>query len=201
MLVQTLIKRREEYPMFVLYAVVLGILIGYISGGRIKYLSRRPFKYLLLVITGFLIQIIIFSDIPIFKLLQNYPKVIITLHILSYVLILAFIVINFKLPGIAFIGIGVLLNAIVIILNKGHMPASIKSFENSLVGKYADLISRGETINNSKAIADDTILPWLGDIFAIPSHIPLSNVFSIGDIIIAIGVCIYFALNMKPAEQ
>lgn len=187
--------------MFVLYAVILGILIGYISGGRLKYLSQRLFKNLLLVITGFSIQILIFSDISFLKPLQNYPGIITSLHILSYLLILAFVASNYKLPGIAFIGIGILLNATVIILNKGHMPASIESFSSSSVGKYADLLIRGETINNSKAIAEDTILPWLGDIFAIPSYIPFSNVFSIGDIVIAIGVCIYFVLNMKPLKN
>lgn len=187
--------------MFILYAVILGILIGYISGGRLKYLSQLTFKKLYLVITGFLIQILIFSDIPIIKALQNYENIIVILHILSYVLILIFIVVNYRLPGIAVIGLGIMLNAVVIILNKGHMPASIESFSMASVGKHVDILNQGQTINNSKAIAEDTVLPWLGDIFAIPSYIPFSNVFSIGDIIIAIGVCIYFIVNMRPAKS
>ncbi|HOJ09639.1 MAG TPA: DUF5317 family protein [Clostridiales bacterium] len=186
--------------MFIIYAVIIGILIGYISGGRLKFLAQNPFKHIWLVISGFLIQILIFSDISIFKALQQNSAVLVTFHILSYILILAFTAINIKLPGVAFIGTGILLNAIVIILNKGHMPASIQSFESASVGRYTEILSRGETINNSKAIADDTLLPWLGDIFAIPSYIPFSNVFSIGDIIIAIGACIYFAYGMKPKK-
>ncbi|HHV96569.1 MAG TPA: DUF5317 domain-containing protein [Clostridiaceae bacterium] len=188
--------------MFILYAVVLGIIIGYILGGRLKYLSQTTFKKLYLAIGGFLIQIFIFSDIPFFKTLQqNYESIVIALHILSYILILIFISINYKVPGIAVIGVGILLNAIVIILNRGHMPASIESFSASSIGKHADLLKQGESINNSKAITAETILPWLGDIFVIPSYIPLSNVFSIGDVIIAIGVCIYFAMNMKAAKS
>ena len=186
--------------MFVLYAVILGIVLGYISGGRLRYLSQKPFKNLLLVISAFFIQLVIFSDISFLKPLQNQPTAIVILHIFSYLLILAFIIINLKLPGVAFIGTGILLNAIVIILNKGHMPASIESLSSSSVGKYTDVLSQGESVNNSIAITSGTVLPWLGDIFAIPSYIPFSNVFSIGDIIIAIGICIYFALNMKPSK-
>lgn len=187
--------------MFILYAVVLGIIIGYILGGRLTNLSERPFKNIFLVIFGFLIQILIFSSLPFVKPLERFPFITTTLHILSYLLILAFIISNIKLKGIISIGTGIFLNAIVIILNKGHMPASIDSFRSSSVGKYADILSKGDTVNNSKAIASDTILPWLGDIFAIPSSIPLSNVFSIGDVIIAIGLCIYLSYNMKPSKN
>jgi len=187
--------------MFILYAVALGILIGYILGGRLKHLSQAAFKKLYLAVGGFLIQVLIFSDIPFFKTLQqHHENIIVVLHIISYILILIFIAVNYKVPGIAIIGIGILLNATVIILNRGHMPASIESFSFSSVGKHADLLSQGKSVNNSKAITGDTILPWLGDIFALPSYIPFSNVFSIGDIIIAVGVCIYFAFNMRQAK-
>jgi len=32
------------------------------------------------------------------------------------------------------------------------------------------------------------VLPWLGDIFAWPAPMPLANTFSVGDILIVLGV-------------
>jgi hypothetical protein len=41
-----------------------------------------------------------------------------------------------------------------------------------------------DELSNSVVI-DDALLPWLGDVFAVPASMPLANVFSIGDIIMA----------------
>ena len=49
--------------MFILYAVAIGILIGYIRGGRLKYLTLHPLKNTA-AIGGFIIQIILFSGYP-----------------------------------------------------------------------------------------------------------------------------------------
>jgi hypothetical protein len=36
-------------------------------------------------------------------------------------------------------------------------------------------------------VLENPRLPWLGDVFAVPEGFPLANVFSIGDIIMAVG--------------
>ena len=183
--------------MFILYAVIIGIIIGYLSGGRLKYTVQRPLKHIWLAVLGFLIQILLFSDIPAF---QFEKPALVIFYGVSYLLIFAFVIVNRKVPGIILIGIGMVLNATVIFLNGGHMPASIESFEKTTVGKSeAEFLRQGSTTNNSQAINEDTILPWLGDIFYIPSWMPFSNVFSIGDVLIAAGVCMYFVLGMKSA--
>ena len=76
--------------MFILYAVAIGILIGYIRGGRLKYLTLHPLKKHGLAIGGFIIQIILFSGIP---FLSALPRTIsLGFHIISYILLLFFIV-------------------------------------------------------------------------------------------------------------
>lgn len=183
--------------MFIIYAIILGIIIGYLIGGRLKNIAHRPLKYVWLAVSGFIIQIVIFSDIG--SNINN--TVIVILHAVSYILILSFVVLNRKDPGILLIGIGIMLNATVIFLNGGHMPASLESLEKTAIGRHSEILSQGSTINNSVAITEDTLLPWLGDIFYIPSWIPFSNVFSIGDVFIAVGVCVYFILNMKTLNK
>lgn len=183
--------------MFILYAVVIGIIAGYLSGGRLKYIIQRPLKHVWLAVSGFLVQIIIFSDIPAFQL-ENPALAV--FYGISYLLIFAFVIVNRKVPGIILIGTGMVLNAIVIFANGGHMPTSLENFEKTGIEQSeVETLRQGSTTNNSQVITDDTILPWLGDIFYIPSWMPFSNVFSIGDVLIAAGVCMYFILCMKPA--
>ena len=78
------------------------------------------------------------------------------------------------------------------------MPANPQTLEKTSVGQTVDLLNQGEPVHNSANMTGNTLLPWLGDIFYLPSWIPFSNVFSIGDIIIAIGICIYIVKNMHP---
>ncbi|MBK5250797.1 MAG: DUF5317 family protein, partial [Actinomycetales bacterium] len=40
----------------------------------------------------------------------------------------------------------------------------------------------------NSAVVDHPVLPWLGDVFAWPDPLPLANVFSVGDVLIAVGV-------------
>ena len=181
--------------MFIIYAVILGILLGLICGGNLKFLVQRPLYWKLLAICAFLIQIVIFSDIPFAKSLSG--NVITILHIISYIFLLAFWIRNIKVPGIPVIGAGIFSNSLVIILNGGYMPTFSKNLENTSVSNAAEAISRGDAVHNSIETTRSTLLPWLGDIFYMPSWVPFSNVFSIGDILIAAGICIYLVVNMK----
>jgi hypothetical protein len=36
----------------------------------------------------------------------------------------------------------------------------------------------------------DAVLPWLGDVFAWPAPLPLANTFSVGDLVIVLGVVV-----------
>lgn len=180
--------------MLIVYAVVTGIIIGLIMGGNLKYLAQNNFQWKTLAVIAFLIQIIIFSDIPFWK---PSGGIIVFLHLISYITLLVFIFINIKAIGLIIIGAGIFLNALVIFINGGYMPTLAKNLLNTSMNRYAETISQGNAVHNSAEITRTTLLPWLGDIFYLPSWIPLSNVFSIGDVIIAVGICIYFVFNMK----
>ena len=185
--------------MFILYSVIIGLIIGYMTGGRLRNIIQRPLYWRLLAIIALAVQMLIFSDLPFFKSLPNLA--IIILHYASYVCLLVFIVRNAKNLGILTLSIGVILNTLVIFLNGGHMPTIPENLKNASVGKSADLIDQGVAVHNSAKMTTDTLLPWLGDIFYMPSWIPFSNVFSIGDIFIAVGVCVYLFMNMRPVTK
>ena len=47
----------------------------------------------------------------------------------------------------------------------------------------------------------DPALRFLTDIFAIPAAIPLANVFSLGDVLIGIGVATVIAVAMRADPE
>lgn len=102
------------------------------------------------------------------------------LHILTYVSAVAFLWLNRAFPGVAIVGLGALSNGLVIALNGGTLPASASAVEK------AGLDSNSEFANS--AVLEDPVLLWLGDVFAWPAPLPLANTFSVGDVLIVVGV-------------
>jgi hypothetical protein len=82
------------------------------------------------------------------------------------------------------VGLGAAANAVAIFANAGVMPASPHAL--AIAGLPPE--KPGEFANS--AVVDGPALGWLGDIFAVPASWPASNVFSIGDVLIAIGLTV-----------
>jgi hypothetical protein len=87
------------------------------------------------------------------------------------------------------------MNLLAIALNGGYMPASRHALE--VAGEQF----AGAAANNSTVIHEGTRLWFLGDVFAIPDGTILSNVFSVGDVLIIAGVAILIATAMRSAPR
>lgn len=181
--------------MFIIYAICIGILLGYLRGGSLMWIVNFDLNYKVLAISSLFIQILLFSKFPVID--QVSPNIIAMLHILSYLLLIAFIISNIKIKGISIIGLGTLVNAMVISLNNGYMPSILSDSEINL---EVENIHNGIDANIIH-ITEKTVLPWLADIFTLPSWLPFSNAFSIGDLFIAVGTCLYFISNMQPCDR
>jgi hypothetical protein len=105
------------------------------------------------------------------------------LHLGSYALALLFLAANFRIGGMVIVALGTCLNLLAITANGGVMPASARALRAA-----GELASDGE-FRNSAAVHHPRLL-FLGDVFAVPKGWPLHNVFSIGDLFIAIGVAV-----------
>ena len=105
-------------------------------------------------------------------------------HLLTYVLAAGFVWANRSIPGVWLMGIGGASNFAAIAANGGVMPASPEALADA--GMVAD---KGDEFANSAAL-EGANLAVLGDIFAIPASWPLSNVFSIGDLLIGVGLLV-----------
>jgi hypothetical protein len=101
-------------------------------------------------------------------------------HIASFPLGLAVVWANRRIPGIWVIGLGAASNATAIVANGGVMPASASAL------RTAGLDPSPGVFVNSDVLGDPELL-FLGDVFAVPASWPFSNVFSVGDVLIALG--------------
>lgn len=160
--------------MLVLAACVLALLSPLLRGCSLAALADVRLRGVPLVYGALAIQVVVvYAPLP-----ETLGSV---LHVGTYLLAAAFVVRNRAVPGVALVGVGAALNGVTIAANAGTLPASRTAM------RAAGLDPDDEGFVNSGVVADP-VLPWLGDVFAWPQPLPLANVFSVGDVLIALGV-------------
>jgi hypothetical protein len=104
-----------------------------------------------------------------------------TLLVAAYPVGAVFLGANRRVPGMLLVALGAALNLLAITANGGRMPASPSALAR------AGLAVDESGFQSSAAVAEPR-LAFLGDVFAIPASWPLSNVFSVGDLLIGLGL-------------
>lgn len=175
--------------MFLLYAVFAGLLLGVAVGGRPAGLAGLEFRWAPLAFAGFLAQIVLFAG-PVSDRVGDLGP---ALYVASTAAVFVAVLRNVRIAGLAVVAAGAASNLVAIVANGGYMPASPEA-----------AIAAGRTVAatySNSAIVDGAVLAPLTDLFALPRWLPFSNVFSIGDVIIAVGVAAAIALAMRSARQ
>lgn len=178
--------------MLLLYAVVLGLAIGLVSGGRLSALAGTTVRLWPVALIGLLFQVLLFSS-PLAAVVGRLGP---SLYVVSTTLVLMALIVNLRRPGFALIMVGALLNFAVIIVNGGQMPASPDALA-ALTG--APLLPTTD-FSNSVVALPGTPLWFLGDIFVMPHPIPLANIFSVGDVLIGVGGALFIARTMRRSQ-
>jgi len=175
--------------MFILYAVAIGLVIGLLLGGRLSALGEIKFRWWPLVFAGFLIQAVLFQDAVAARVSALGPP----LYIASTLMVVLAVLRNLDVPGIPLVALGAACNLAAILANGGYMPAS--------PGAMAALGKAEPVIYSNSAVAPDPVLAPLTDIFALPSWLPFNNIFSIGDVILALGVVVVIVTTMRRGAR
>jgi hypothetical protein len=119
---------------------------------------------------------------------------------LSYLILLVFVVVNLPRPGIAIIGVGLLLNMLPIVANGGLMPVTAENIAR--IGESGSIQGRqeGDAIPYTKNVLkaeEDTHFYDLSDRLAWDNPF-FFQLFSLGDIVIAVGVLVMLADLFLP---
>ena len=171
--------------MFILYAVVAGLVAGKILGGRLSGLATVKLRWPALAIAGLASQLVLFSPAVTRSIGDAGPP----LYVASTALVLLFVLRNARIAGFPLVAVGAFSNLIAIVANGGYMSASPAALEAAGLGSI-------EGYSNSRVVADPAV-PLLTDIFAIPREVPLANVFSVGDVLIGVGIAVAIAWSMR----
>lgn len=170
------------------------LLLSFLVGGRIERLAQVEFKrgYLVLIALG--TQMLIFSSWG-----EGWAEILAwrsALYLLSLLLLIVAFWLNRRVPGMALLGVGLLLNSAVILANEGRMPVALEALK---AAGMADSRAEFESMPsaNSTLMGENTPLWFLGDIFAVPKQIPLANVFSVGDVLVGLGGAWFIFANMR----
>ncbi len=175
--------------MLLLYSIVVGLLIGRLAGGRLRNLERIDFVWWQLALAGLLVQLIIFAG-PVAERVGSWGPAV---YVISTLVVMAALLRNLRYRGLAVIAVGAGLNLVAVIANGGAMPSAPEAWF-SLTGVAALPVTH---FTNSVLIGPDTLFPFLGDDFVWPRPLPLANVFSIGDAIIAVGAVVFLVDAMR----
>jgi hypothetical protein len=171
--------------MVLLWAILLGLVIGLVRHRGLAYLAALKLRAGWLVLGAVLLQMLILPLGPAKPILTWGMEY---LHILSYLLLLLFVAINYRERALWVMALGMLSNFLVITVNGGRMPASLEALRAA--GRTATverLLTEGVS-GNVILMSEQTKLNFLGDILWLPSWVPLANAFSIGDLLLGLGV-------------
>ncbi|MGO9180483.1 MAG: DUF5317 family protein [Candidatus Limnocylindrales bacterium] len=171
--------------MFILYAIVLGLLLGRLLGGRLDGLAGLSFRWVGVAIAGLAVQVVLFSA-PMSRDMRDIGPL---LYAASTGAVLVFVLVNLRIRGMAVVALGAGLNLLAIVANGGTMPASRAALAMAGLGSSGGYA-------NSRELTSPVLGP-LGDVFALPAGVPLANVFSVGDVLIALGIVLVIVAAMR----
>jgi hypothetical protein len=172
--------------MVLLLAVGLGILAGWAFGGRLSRLADLRLRAIWLFYVAIGLQIVAFPS-------QTLPwsvgdRLAIGLWLASYACLVVAAACNLRVRGAAVVGLGMASNLVAVLANGGHMPglpSALRAAGHTYTGSH-----------NNEVVASHPHLAWLVDRWAVPHWIPGGNVYSVGDVLIAVGAVIMVSAAM-----
>jgi Family of unknown function (DUF5317) len=163
-----------------LAAVVLGLAAGLLTGGRIENLARLRFRWPWLIVAALLVREAILLT-PL-----NHVEGAQYAYLIALVVIVAWTNWHWRrVPGLWLVSLGAALNVLVIGANGARMPVA-----PALAGSRN---SRG-TVGQYTLMGSHTNLNFLGDWIRL---YPLPGAYSVGDVLIALGLAIVVFLAVR----
>jgi len=115
------------------------------------------------------------------------------LFLVSHLLLLVFVWQNRRLLAIQILGVGVILNLLVTLINGGFMPISPETLAQINPGSSAEQWTVGYHYGRSKdaiLLREETQLWMLSDMLVLPPPFPWPTAFSLGDLLLALGIVV-----------
>ncbi len=182
----------------ILIALCLALLLGLaVVGGRVSSLASVDVKWGWLAPLAFLMQayLIFFPADRAGGLLSARSLLLMASHIL----LLAVVWRNRHLGGVKLIGLGLLLNFLVMVVNGGFMPITPEALVQIGYDGNASQLETGYIVGRTKNVVvepGEAALWFLSDLMVIPRPFPIPTALSVGDLLIVAGVFFFLRETM-----
>jgi len=176
--------------MILVVSIVVSVAVALLRGGRFSSLLRLPLRWGILAVAAFTVQAFFIYQAPARKVLGTWGWQEL-LFAGSHLLLLAAVWANRQLPGMRWIGMGLLLNLVVMVANGGWMPITPEALTQVGHTSLVPSLAPGTRVASSKSILlprQETTLWFLSDVLILARPFPVPSVFSVGDVLIALGV-------------
>lgn len=193
--------------MFFGLVALVGLALALVTRRPLLRLAETDFRHLEVLWLAIGLHLLFVPDglAPLLgvELVPGLPPLGGLLYVTSLILLAVFTWINRHAPGVALIGLGLLLNALVIASNGGQMPvdpqplAAIGSLEEA---REAASDSRWSSFS---VMHEGTRLAFLGDHLLVPMPLRDPVILSLGDLAIAAGILLFFLVipGRTPSPQ
>lgn len=175
--------------------ILLGLIVGLFRGG-VRY-GVNQFAALKLR-GGWIFPLLLLTQFFIFFLQERYAWVASIngyLFAAIYITGLGFLWLNRHYRGFMLIWIGVFFNFVVMAVNGGRMPVSLES--STVLGPYyMDMLREGGAVSKHFMMDASTRLSFLGDIIPLSAPYPRTQVISIGDVVMNVGIFLFIQYMM-----
>jgi hypothetical protein len=168
-------RRRSPVQTEDLVGPGVAVRVGGIVTDRLAALGRLSFRWSSLAVAGLALQLALF--LPRVNIFGAATPI---LYVLSCVAVLACVVRNIRIPGFAIIALGGASNLLAIIANGGFMPVAAEAARAAGQLPPSGYVTTIETAS--------PVLKPLTDIIVVARPLPLANAYSVGDVLIVIGL-------------
>ena len=176
--------------MVFLDVALVGLVVGRLLGGRVRALADTKIVATWLVFVAIGLQMVAFpwSFLP-----WTTPSVVArTIWLVSFGLLVVMLVLNRRLRGAVIIAAGLACNLVAVVANHGLMPVLPRALHTA--GDHYH-------VHNNSIQVVQPHLGFLVDRWSAPDWLPLANVFSVGDVLIAVGTIVAIAAAMRTPAR
>jgi hypothetical protein len=188
--------------MILIFAVAVGL-----AGALLRYRKDALNRIAALPLrSAWILLLAIILQIPLLRAPAVMPhdlRLQQALLLLSYLLLIAFVSLNWRNRGILVVGVGLGLNLLAILSNGGFMPVTAQTLVRINPGSQVQDWTTGVHYPGSKDVIrlPQEIYFWVfSDLLVLPPPFPLPTAFSLGDLVIAAGI-IWTLVSLPAAKQ
>jgi hypothetical protein len=168
--------------------VLAALVVGLLLGGSVRKLGQLQLKAVWLLFAAVGLQVVAFPFA--FLPWQTGQTAGTALWLGSYALLVVAAALNIRIAGVPLLALGMGANLLAIAVNGATMPVLPAAMHEA---------GRTEVVHANSTAAADPSFPWLVDRWSAPDWIPFANVFSVGDVAIALGATVIVLAAMGLA--